>query len=385
MSGEMIVVAMSGGVDSSLAAALLHEEGYRVVGVTMKLWDYDQVGSNVRRENACCPIESTNDARAVCERLGVPHYTLDLRQAFEKSVIEDFVSEYEAGRTPNPCVRCNSAIKWKVLLKRARLLGANLIATGHYAQLLTRPDGTAELRKGLDPQKDQSYALWGIPQETLRMTRLPLGRLSKDETRRMATDRGLKTAHKPESQEVCFIPDNDYGRFLAEWTEKRNRRSPALVPGNILNREGRVVGTHRGVAHYTIGQRKGLGVALGRPQFVTRIDAATRTIWIGDPADLEADTLTAAEANWTLGTPPEPEARLTAKIRYLHAGSPAHATLEPGKTFTVRFDEPQRAITPGQSVVLYDGDLVIGGGVITSAFSSSGRPSPTDRDRLGKK
>ena len=369
MAGEMVVVAMSGGVDSSLAAALLHEQGYRVLGVTMKLWDYDAVGGDLERDGLCCTIESIDDARAVCGRLGVPHYTVDLRRAFARSVIEDFVNEYDAGRTPNPCVRCNARIKWKVLFARARALGAEYIATGHYARLVRRADGAVALCRGLDERKDQSYALWGLPQEVLQRTLLPLGELTKDRTRTMARARRLATADQPESQEICFIPDDDYGRFLAEWNARHGRRSPALEPGPIRDREGRVVGTHRGVAYYTVGQRKGLGVALGRPQFVTRIDAPTKTIWIGGPEDLLADGLTAGETNWTLGTPPEPGTSVTAKIRYLHPGSAAKVAPGPDRTLSVHFDQPQRAVTPGQSVVLYIGDLVLGGGVIRAATS----------------
>ncbi len=366
MSRSMVVVAMSGGVDSSIAAALLHEQGHRVVGVTMKLWDYDDVGGDENLDHACCTIESTNDARAVCAKLGVPHYTLDLRDAFERSVIEDFVSEYESGRTPNPCVRCNSRIKWKTLLTRARALGADYIATGHYARLIRRDDGVVELRAGLDPKKDQSYALWGVPQETLGMTLLPLGDMTKSDTRRLAADLRLATADKPESQDICFVPDNDYGRFLAEWSERSGRANSALTPGDIRDGRGDVIGRHRGVAHYTVGQRKGLGVAVGRPQFVTRIDAPSGTIWVGDPDELMADGLRATESNWTLGAPPSPGSSVDIRIRYNAAGAPAHVSAESDGTFVATFDAPQRAITPGQSAVVYDGDLVLGGGVIDS-------------------
>ena len=367
MNGSTVVVAMSGGVDSSIAAAMLHEQGYRVVGVTMKLWDYASVGGNENLDRACCTIESMNDARSVCQKLGVPHYTVDLRQAFEQSVIRDFVREYEAGRTPNPCVRCNSHIKWKVLLTKARALGADMIATGHYARIIRRDDGVAELRTGLDPKKDQSYALWGVPQETLRVTLLPLGSITKDETRARAAALGLKTADKPESQDICFIPDNDYGRFLTEWNERTGDASGSLEPGDVRDGGGNVVGTHRGVAHYTIGQRKGLGIAVGRPQFVTRIDASSKTIWVGEPEQLMQRRLTAHDANWSLGVPPESGQRVQARIRY--AARPAAAMVESHEdgTFAVVFDDAQRAITPGQSVVIYDGDLVLGGGVIQHA------------------
>ena len=378
MPNELVIVAMSGGVDSSLACALLHEQGYGVIGVTMRLWEYAADADHRRRT-----MEPMEDARAVCQRFGVPHYNLDLRQTFERSVIEDFVNEYEAGRTPNPCVRCNVRIKWNVLLAKARMLGASAVATGHYARLMELPDGTVELRKGVDRRKDQSYALWGLVQETLRMTKLPLGDLRKEQTRKMAAERGLKTAEKPESQDICFVPDDDYARFLADWTGRKGRVSHALEPGAIRDSRGEVVGTHRGVAHYTIGQRKGLGVALGRPRYVTRIDPGSKTIWIGDPDDLLADELVASDVNWTLGRPPLPEQNLQAKIRYSHEGSAARVTSALGATMTVRFERPQRAITPGQSVVIYDGDLVLGGGVIASARQVNPGRSARDTDDDG--
>jgi tRNA-uridine 2-sulfurtransferase len=366
MKNETVVVAMSGGVDSSIAAALLHNEGYRVIGMTMKLWDYEEVGGNIGHDSACCTIDSTNDARSVCDTLGVPHYTVDLRNEFEESVIADFVKEYGAGRTPNPCVRCNAKIKWAVLFERAQALGAKYMATGHYARIVRRSDGGTELRAGLDREKDQSYALWGVSQEMLHATLLPLGDMTKDQTRRLAADLNLKTADKPESQDICFVPDGDYGRFLSEREERSGVQLPALESGDIRTTSGEIVGQHEGTARYTIGQRKGLGIAVGRPQFVTRIDAGTKTIWVGDIADLLSSTLVARESNWILGDPPDSGTRIMAKIRYRAAASPCSIeVLEDG--FRLSFDEPQRAITPGQSVTLYDGELVLGGGVIESA------------------
>ncbi len=359
---------MSGGVDSSLAAALLQEDGYDVVGVTMKLWESDVAPS--AKNVSCCSVESVVDARAVCARLGVPHYVLDLTSEFERFVVDDFVDEYASGRTPNPCIRCNTFLKWDALLSRSRAFGADLMATGHYARIDGRGDGPVELRRGMDARKDQSYALWGVPQEALRRTILPLGSLTKNDVRRMAADRGMSTAAKPESQDVCFVPDGDYGVFLDGWTRARGRACGALEPGPIRGRDGAVLGEHSGVARYTIGQRKGLGIALGAPQFVTRIDVPARTVWVGDESDLLAHGLRAGAASWISGERPADEFRAEAKIRYGSSGIPAEVTLGDTGTFQVRFDSPQRAVTAGQSVVLYDDDIVIGGGVIYGAIPS---------------
>lgn len=369
MAGEKVIVAMSGGVDSSVAAVLLHEQGYRVLGVTLKLWDYARVGGNPDLDDtACCSVDSMADARAVCQRIGVPHFTLDFSDVFEKTVICDFVREYEGGRTPNPCVRCNSEIKWGALLQAADRAGAEFLATGHYARVIRRADGAVELRKGADERKDQSYALWAIRQEALKRTLFPLGDLRKEETRRFAAERGLRTATRPESQEICFIRDDDYGRFLEEWTDRGGSPCSGLVAGDIRDlSDGATVGTHTGIAHFTIGQRKGLGVAFGRPRYVARIDAETHTVWVGDSADLDARSVDAGSVNWSLGFAPERGTRCSAKIRYLHAG--AEGKVEPrdpdGVSFA--FDTPQRAVTPGQSLVIYDGNLLLGGGVITRA------------------
>ena len=273
-SSRRVAAAMSGGVDSSLAAILLKEAGFEVVGLTMVLWDYDSCGGAHTR--GCCDLSTVIDAREVAGAAGIPHYTVNLREEFDRLVVEDFVNNYLSGRTPNPCVICNTAIKWEALLRKARSIGCGLIATGHYARIGSNPDGTYSLLTGVDAAKDQSYFLWGLWSSELAATLFPLGAMTKIETRREAVRRNLRTAHRGESQEICFIADNDYGRFLRQ---RLGGRLPApLTPGDILDISGRIIGRHRGAAFYTVGQRRGLGVALGYPAYVSRVDAAANTI-----------------------------------------------------------------------------------------------------------
>lgn len=356
-----VAVAMSGGVDSSVAAALLVEQGLEVVGVTMKLHGHAETGA-ARPDRACCDLSAYSDARRVCDRLGVPHLVVDLVEEFRREVMDDFAAEYAAGRTPNPCVLCNTKLKWEHLERRARDLGAGWLATGHYARVIHR-EGGSELRRGVDPAKDQSYALWGVPRERLARTLLPLGGLAKSEVRERARELGLATAEKAESQDICFVPDGDYGRFL------RHHAPEAMAahgPGEIVGPDGEVVGLHRGLPYYTVGQRRGLGVALGRPVYVRRLEPENNRVVLADDEGLFQRRLLATKLNWLVDAPTG-ELACRGAIRYHDAGSACRVRLE-GDGARVEFDEPRRAIAPGQSLVLYDGDRVLGGGVIVRAL-----------------
>lgn len=374
--GSTVVVAMSGGVDSSVAAALLKEAGCEVIGVTMHLWDYDGVGGNGQFEHGCCTVEDRNDARVVAGRLGIPYYVVDFREEFERGVISNFVSEYVRGRTPNPCVACNSRVKFGVLLDRATALGADYVATGHYARIVFEESagGTGRylLKRGLDGNKDQSYALWEMTQEELKRTVFPVGMLTKAQTRQVAESLAPRVADKKDSYEICFIQDRGHERFLREWTAKHpvdveagllSIKDP-IRPGPIVDTDGRFLGEHRGHPLYTIGQRKGLGLAAGRPVYVVDIRPDTNTIVVGDDEDLLRDRLIADGVNWQSMEVPAGEVRGQAKIRYRQEATPAVITpVDPGAAQVV-FEHPQRAVTPGQSVVFYDGETVLGGGII---------------------
>lgn len=359
-----VVVAMSGGVDSSVAALLLKEQGYNIIGITMKLWDYTTVGGNFNHESGCCSLDSINDARAVCSKLGVPHYVLNFSREFNESVVDDFISEYLSGHTPNPCVLCNAKIKWQTLIQRAEELGADYIATGHYARVrynaLTE---RYELYQGVYKAKDQSYALWGIKQESLAKTLFPLGELTKPEVRELAEQFGLKTAQKKESMEICFVPDNDYRRFLNEAVDGLEEQ---VQDGELVTVEGEVVGTHRGYPFFTIGQRRGLGKGFGRPMYVIETDPVHNRVIIGDEKYLYSTELIAKSVNFISIPDARKGVRGQVKIRYKSPASPATIYSLEDDRVRVVFDEPQKAVTPGQSAVFYDGEKVLGGGIIES-------------------
>ena len=359
MVSKRVVVAMSGGVDSSVTAALLKDEGYEVIGITMQVWPSDSSSDAVERFGGCCGLEAVRDARKVASRLDVPYYVLNFRDVFRRRVIADFCEEYKRGRTPNPCIRCNQHIKFDVLLNRAKQLGAAFVATGHYARIeQNRASGRYLLKKGVDLSKDQSYVLYVMTQDQLKDVLMPLGAYTKKKTREAAQELGLSVATKPESQEICFIPNDDYGEFLQQYLPESAR------PGPILNKRGDILGTHRGIPFYTIGQRKGLGIFAKEPLYVVAIHREENAIIVGGEGDVYADELIATEVNWiAIKKMTEPmEAR--AKIRYLHREAEAIITpIDKGKV-CVKFREPQRAITPGQAVVFYEGDVVIGGGTI---------------------
>jgi tRNA-uridine 2-sulfurtransferase len=358
---DKVLVGMSGGVDSSVAAALLVEQGYDVIGVTIKTHRYEDVGGNIGNESSCCSLDGINDARLVCDTLGIPHYVVDFTEPFGSKVIDYFIDEYLNGRTPNPCVICNRTIKWEEMLKKADLIGAKYIATGHFANV--RRDeitGRYVISRGKDLNKDQSYAMWTLTQHSLSRTIFPLGDLKKPEVRELAVKYGLRIASKGESYEICFIPDNDYTRFLKNNVEGLEER----VEGGEIVMNGTVVGKHRGFPFYTVGQRKGLGLSTPEPVYVTRIDYQNNVIEVGRNGNLHHSSLIADNVNlikyadWSTGR------KVVAKIRYKDNGAPALVIDNFDGTVTVNFSEPRRAITPGQSVVFYENDDLVGGAII---------------------
>lgn len=355
-----IVVAMSGGVDSSVAAALLRDEGHEIVGLSMQLYDQGHASDGGPAFGSCCSLDDLHDARRVATTLGIPHYIVNFEQQFNEHVVAPFVAEYLSARTPIPCVRCNSQLKFSHLLERANGFDAAVVATGHYARVAATPDGRFVLRRGLDTEKDQSYFLFMLTQEQLASARFPIGELRKDDVRHYATERGLSVADKPDSHEICFIPDNDYAAFV------KKRAPSAMRAGPIASRDGRVLGRHDGVHRFTVGQRKGLGVSASIPLYVVGMDAGTGTVTVGPRSALDRTTLTASGVNWIAGHPPSGPVAVCAQIRHRHAA--AAATLSPrgASDATVVFSEPQPAISPGQAVVFYDGPDVVGGGWIDS-------------------
>jgi tRNA-specific 2-thiouridylase len=358
--GKRVAAAMSGGVDSSVAAALLKEAGCDVVGITMKLWDYDDVGGDTKKDGACCTLEAFMDARSVCAKFDIPHYTLDLTEAFEDTVIKYFIGEYRRARTPNPCVICNIEIKWAALWKKAQAIGCEAIATGHYARLDHHDHGVT-LSRGVDSSRDQTYFLWGVPSSYFAHTIFPLGPLVKTQVRELAAEYGLSNAEKAESRDICFVADDDLPRFLAERAERDGLTN---TPGSFIDKHGNVVGQHPGFESLTIGQRRGLGVALGKRQYVTDIDPNSASVVLGDDTDLWRNTCEVSALNWLGELPSEPFDAMV-QIRYRHEA--ARARISPnGKSLQINFADAQRAITPGQSAVIYDlaNERLLGGGVI---------------------
>jgi tRNA-specific 2-thiouridylase len=365
---EKAVIAMSGGVDSSAAAALMIQEGYDCIGVTLKLYTTEEsggdgagTGGEAKAHRGCCSLADVNDARQVAHKLGMPHYVLNFTEAFRKEVIGRFIETYEKGGTPNPCIDCNRFIKFDLLLFRANQLDFDLLVTGHYAQVEKDPvSGRYLLKKSVDAKKDQSYVLYCLTQEQLARTRFPLGGLTKPEVRELAEAKGFINANKQDSQDICFVPDGDYGAFMERYTGKE------YPEGDIVDLEGRIVGRHRGIVRYTLGQRRGLGVAMNDPVYVAAKDMARNTVTLGPEASLYTKALTATNINLIACERIDSPLRVRVKTRYLQQERPAAVEQTSPDEIRVTFDEPQRAVTPGQAAVLYDGGIVVGGGTIIS-------------------
>lgn len=357
MSKGKVVVGMSGGVDSSVAAYLLKEQGYEVIGVTMQIWQ-DEEETLLEENGGCCGFSAVEDARRVAQKLDIPYYVMNFKAEFKEKVMDYFISEYLNGRTPNPCIACNRYVKWESLLKRSLDIGADFIATGHYARIEQLANGRYSLRKSKTSAKDQTYALYNLTQEQLSRTLMPVGAYTKDEIRLIAEKISLPVAHKPDSQEICFVPDQDYAKFIEENTHVK------IAEGNFITADGSVIGRHKGITHYTVGQRKGLGLAMGHPVFVLEIRPETNEVVIGENEEVFASSLYCGNLNFMAMESLEGEREVTAKIRYNHQGDRCIIKKTGADEIHCVFPSPQRAVTPGQAVVFYDGDYVAGGGTI---------------------
>lgn len=354
---KKVVVGMSGGVDSSVAAWLLKEQGYDVIGVTMQIWQ-DEEEEVLEENGGCCGQSAVDDARRVAEQIGIPYYVMNFKDVFRRNVMDYFTESYLCGKTPNPCIACNRYVKWEALLKRSMDIGADYIATGHYARIEQLPNGRYVIRNSVTAQKDQTYALYNLTQEQLAHTLMPVGAFGKNEIRRMAEDIGLAVAYKADSQDICFVPDGDYASFIEKHTGK------TVPEGNFVTVDGKILGKHKGIIHYTVGQRKGLGIALGSRAFVTEIRPETNEVVVGDREAACSTVLKANHLNFMSVEDLEEERRVFAKIRYNHRGAWCRAKRTGEDELTCVFEEPQHAITPGQAVVMYDGEYVLGGGTI---------------------
>lgn len=349
------LIAMSGGVDSSVAAYLIRKQGLDAIGCTMKL--YDNEDADIPKENTCCSLDDIEDARSVATRLGMPYYVFNFKDDFKERVIDNFIGCYECGMTPNPCIECNRYLKFNKLLERSEILGCDYVVTGHYARIEETPDGFI-LKKAVDDSKDQSYVLYSLTQEQLKHTLFPLGGLTKTQAREIAEENGFINANKPDSQDICFVPDGDYAKVIRHYTGKD------YPPGNYVSTTGEVLGTHKGIIHYTIGQRKGLGIALGEPRFVCRIDSDKNEVVLGTNEELMTHNVHVKDINWIAGQAPSNKFTCSARVRYKHREQSCTVEVNGDGSAEVIFDEVIRAATPGQSCVFYDGDIVLGGGII---------------------